>query len=81
MALDLDEVFSTAMEGLPKVLDLMATVPAAKRAIAWSAAEQGYARTALRLGYSDRDANQWASAVRCLLEIAFVARERASQEQ
>jgi hypothetical protein len=80
MALDLDEIFSTAMEGMPKVLDLMATVPVAKRAVAWSAAQQGYVQTALRLGHSDRDANQWASAVRCLLEIAFVARERAAKE-
>jgi hypothetical protein len=80
MPLDLDDVFCTAMEGLPKVLDLIATVPVAKRQLAWSAAQQGYVQTALRLGYKESDAKQWALSVRSLLEKAFVARERAAKE-
>jgi hypothetical protein len=44
MTLDLenDEVFSAAIEGLPKIVELMATVPEAKRSFALAAAQQSY---------------------------------------
>jgi hypothetical protein len=65
MALDLenDEVFSAAIEGLPKVVELIATVPEDKRWLALTAAEQSYLQTAQTLGYEGADAQQWASVV------------------
>jgi hypothetical protein len=44
MALDLenDEAFSAAIKGLPKVTELIASVPEEKRFLAWCAARQSY---------------------------------------
>ena len=80
MALDLenDEVFSAAIEGLPKVVELVATVPEAKRLLALAAARQSYLRTAQALGYEESDAECWASTVMSLLEITSLVGERAA---
>jgi hypothetical protein len=77
MALDLenDEVFSAAIEGIPKVVELIASVPEAKRSIALAAAEQSYLQTAQILGYEKSDAQHWASTIMFQLEIAFLASE------
>jgi hypothetical protein len=73
-----DEVFAAAVEGAQRIVDLIATVPEAKRALAWSAAKQSYLQTARTLGYDEHDAQQWASAIISLLEIASVAGERGN---
>jgi hypothetical protein len=82
MALDLenDEMFSAAIEGISKVVDLIATVPEAKRPLVLAAAKQSYLQTAQALGYEDSDAQHWASAVMFQLEIASLARERGSRK-
>jgi len=81
MALDLenDEVFSAAIEGIPKVVELIASVPEAKRSFALAAAEQSYLQTARILGYEKGDAQDWASAVMFQLEIASLASEGESK--
>ena len=58
-----DVVFSAAVEGLPKVAELIATFPVEDRRRALEAAEQSYLDTARELGYPDADARQWAAAV------------------
>jgi|SRR6516165_10209924 hypothetical protein len=65
MALDLenDEAFSAAIKGLPKVTELIASVPKEKRFLAWCAARQSYVQTAQTLGFEENDAQEWASAV------------------
>ena len=70
MALDLenDEVFSAAIKGLPKVVELIATAPEEKRFLAWCAARQSYLQTAHILGYEENDAQEWASAVMTFVE-------------
>jgi len=75
MALDLenDEVFSAALEGISKVVELIASVPEAKRPIALAAARQSYQQTAQALGYEESDAQHWASAVMAQLEIALAS--------
>jgi len=80
MALDLenDEMFSAAIEGIPKVVELIAGVPEPKRSIALAAARQSYQETAQKLGYEESDAQHWASAVMVQLEIASVASEGVS---
>ena len=81
MALDLenDAVFSVAIEGLPRVVQLIATVPEEKRSLALAAAQQSYLKTAQTLGYEESDAQQWASTVMSILEITALASERATQ--
>ena len=71
MALDLesDEVFSAVIKGLPKVVELIATVPEEKRFVAWCAARKSYLQTAQTLGYEENDAQEWASAVMTFVEI------------
>ena len=53
-----DEVFSAAVEGLPKVAELIATFPVEDRGRALEAAEQSYLDTARELGYPEADARQ-----------------------
>jgi len=81
MALDLenDQAFSVAIDGLPRVVKFMATVPEEKRSLALAAAQQSYLKTARTLGYEESDAQQWASTVMSILEIAALASERATQ--
>jgi hypothetical protein len=75
MAVDLekDEVLSSAIEGIPKVVELITTVPDEKRSLALEAARQSYLQTAQALGYAPTDAQEWASTVTSMLEIASLA--------
>jgi len=81
MVLDLenDAVFSVAIDGLPRVVKLIATVPEKKRSLALAAAQQSYVQTAQALGYEESDAQRWALAVMSVLAIASLASERATQ--
>jgi hypothetical protein len=65
-----DEVLSEALAGVPRVAELIATVPDEDRSRALEAVEKSYIQTAQTLGYQDADAQQWASAVmsRLLIE-------------
>jgi hypothetical protein len=65
--LENDEVFSAAVNGLPKVVELITAAPEEKRSLAFVAAHQAYLRTAQELGYDESDAQQWASAVMSLI--------------
>jgi hypothetical protein len=65
--LENDEVFSAAVNGLPKVVELITAAPEEKRSLALAAAHQAYLRTAQELGYDESDAQQWASAVMSLI--------------
>jgi hypothetical protein len=70
LTLEEDEVFSAAIAGIPKIVELIATVPDENRSRVLEAAEKSYINTAHSLGYQDADAQQWASAVmsRLLIE-------------
>jgi hypothetical protein len=70
LTLEEDEVFSAAIAGIPKIVELIATVPGENRSRVLEAAEKSYINTAHSLGYQDADAQQWASAVmsRLLIE-------------
>jgi hypothetical protein len=67
-----DEMFSSAVAGLPKVIDLIAACPFEDRTRAFEAAEQSYLKTARGLGYEEADAQQWAEAVIHQLRQRFV---------
>jgi len=63
------------LSGAAKVLELIATVPEAKRALAWSAAKQSYLQTARTFGYSEHDAQAYASEIIFRLQVAFITRK------
>jgi hypothetical protein len=65
--LEKDEAFSAAVNGLPKIVELITAAPEEKRSLALAAAHQTYLRTAQELGYDESDAQQWASAVMSLI--------------
>ena len=69
LMLDQDERFSAAIAGVPKVAELIATVPDEDRSRVFEAAEKSYFETAHELGYQDAEAKQWASAVMWQLRI------------
>jgi len=69
LTLDEDEVLSAAIAGVPRVAEIIATIPAEERTRALEAAEKSYLETAHTLGYQDADAQQWASAVMSRLRI------------
>ena len=70
LVLEEDQVFSAAIAGIPRIVELIATVPDEDRSRVLEAAEKSYINTAHSLGYQDADAQQWASAVmsRLLIE-------------
>ena len=60
------------------VLELIATVPEAKRALAWAVAKRVYLQTARTLGYDEHGAEEWASEIIFRLQIAFILRKSRS---
>jgi hypothetical protein len=66
-----DSAFLNVLAGLPRVAELIATVPEERRLTALAAAEESYLRTARALGYEDADARQWATAVMSQLRVAI----------
>lgn len=56
-------VFTNVIAGLPKVAELIATIPEERQAQALAAAEQSYRSTARALGCDESDARQWAAEV------------------
>jgi hypothetical protein len=60
---DQDESLSAAIAGVPRIMELIATVPAEERGRALEAAEKSYLETAHTLGCQDADVQQWAEAV------------------
>lgn len=64
-----DNILSAVIAGLPKVAELIATIPEEQRPQALDAAEQSYLRTARELGYEGEDALQWVSAVMLKLRL------------
>jgi hypothetical protein len=51
--LESDKVFSAAVMGLPKILELIAAIPEERRSLAFEAAQQSYLRTAQTVGYDE----------------------------
>ncbi len=67
--LDADGVLSKVIAGLPKVAELIAAIPEARRSQALEAVEQSYFKSARELGYDESDARQWAAAVMSQMRI------------
>ena len=65
------EVFSAVVEGIPRVVELITTLPPEKRRAALLAAQQSYLQTARTLGYKETEARQWASMIISMVESAM----------
>jgi hypothetical protein len=65
-----DEMFSSAIAGLPKVAEVIVALSSEDQRRALGAAERSYRETARRLGYQEADAVQWADAVMLRLRLA-----------
>ena len=69
VSVEADNILSAVIAGLPKVAELISTIPEERRGQALDAAEQSYLRTARQLGYEGEDALQWVSAVMLRLRL------------
>jgi hypothetical protein len=58
-----------------KVLELIATIPEAKRTLAWAAAKRIYLQRGRMLGYDEHGAEDWASEIISRLQIAYLLRK------
>jgi hypothetical protein len=61
--LEVDKSLAAAVAGIPRVAEVIATIPPEDRLRALNAAEKSYLQTAQALGYEGPVADQWASAV------------------
>ena len=66
-----EEIFSTVVEGIPEVVELITSFPPEKHPAAVAAAQQVYLETARTLGYKETEAQQWASEIISILEGAI----------
>lgn len=64
-----DPLLLKVIAGLPRVAELIATVPEHKRPQALNAAEQSYLKTACEHGYGAAEAQDWAAAVMSHLRV------------
>jgi len=71
-------VLLDVLAGLPKVAELIATIPDEQRGRALEAAEQSYLKSARELGYAEADAQQWVAAV--MLHLRIAAGESSGRE-
>jgi len=73
-----DGILLDVLAGLPRVAELISTIPDEKRGRALEAAEHSYLKTARDLGYEEADAQQWVSAV--MLHLRIAAGESSTRE-
>lgn len=73
--------FSDVIAGLPRVAELITTVPEERRPDALAAAEASYRRSAHALGYDETGAQEWASAVMSRLQVEISQRNEAGSRQ
>ena len=62
------EVFAAVVDGIPRLVELIATLPPEKYRVALLAAQQSYLQTARTLGYQESQAQQWATIIISMVE-------------
>jgi hypothetical protein len=65
------EAFSAAVEGIPRVVELITNLPGEKHPTALLVAQESYLQMARTLGYQETEAQQWASMIISMLENAI----------
>ena len=75
-----EEVLEAAVAGIPKVAEVVASIPEKARAKALDAVKSTYRQTMLDLGYEEGPAESWVSAMMLRLQAKVVEQETAKQE-
>ncbi len=65
---DEEEILEAAIAGIPKVAEVIASIPEEDRATALDAAERSYRQTVCDLGYDEGPIESWVSAVMLRLQ-------------
>lgn len=76
--IEADGVLSNVFAGLPRVAELIATVPEEKRERALEAAKESYLNSARELGYAEAEVQQWVAAV--MLDLRITTGEADTKE-
>ena len=63
-----EEILEAAVSGIPRVADVIASVPEEDKAKALDAAESAYRETVRDLGYEEGPAEAWVSAIMVRLQ-------------
>ncbi len=65
---DEEEILEAAIAGIPKVAEVIASIPEEDRATALDAAERSYRQIVCDLGYDEGPIESWVSAVMLRLQ-------------
>lgn len=75
-----EEILEAAVTGIPRVAEVVASIPEKARAKALAAVESTYRQTMLDLGYDQGPAESWVSAMMLRLQAKVAEQEAARQE-
>ena len=75
-----EEILEAAVIGIPRVAEVVASIPEKARAKALIAVESTYRQTMFDLGYEELHAEGWVSAMMLRLQ-AKVAKQEAAKQQ
>lgn len=75
-----EEILEAAVNGIPRVAEVVASIPEKARAKALAAVESTYRQTMLDLGYEEGPAESWVSAMMLRLQAKVAEQETAKQE-
>ncbi len=74
-----EEILEAAVAGLPRVAEVLASIPEEDRARALEAAESAYRGTVRDLGYEEGAAEAWVSAIMVRLQAEVSEQESVNQ--
>ena len=75
-----EEVLEAAVAGIPRVAEVVASIPDEDRARALDAVESSYRQTVRDLGYEDALIESWVSAAMLRLQSEVKAQESSKQK-
>jgi len=74
-----EEILEAAVTGIPRVAEVVASIPEEDRAKALDAVKSTYRQTMLDLGYEEGPAESWVSAMMLRLQAEVTERETSKQ--
>lgn len=75
-----EEILEAAIAGLPRIAEVIASIPTELRPRAFDAATRSYLQTAHDLGYAETAARKWAAAVMFRLRAQVQRKNREGSE-
>jgi hypothetical protein len=74
-----EKILEAAVTGIPRVAEAVASIPEKARPKALAAVESTYRQTMLDLGYEERPAESWVSAMMLRLQAKVAEQETAKE--